>query len=95
VVDNGRGIDPEHVVNRRKEGHVGLLGLEERLGSLGGSITLDNRPGGGARLWGEFPHQAASPDPEARWSIRYDFAPMAHDQASAQLTGKAGSRNEL
>ncbi|MCH8186548.1 MAG: GAF domain-containing protein [Chloroflexi bacterium] len=94
VVDNGEGIDAKRVVDRRKEGHVGLLGLEERLGALGGSITLNNVPGGGARLAGDFPHQAPTPDPEARWAIQYDFTPLAGEETDIQLAGKAGVRGK-
>ena len=94
VVDNGEGIDAKRVATRRKEGHVGLLGLEERLGALGGSITLNNVPGGGARLAGEFPHQAPSPDPESRWAIQYDFTPLAGAETDIQLAGKAGVRGK-
>ena len=93
VIDNGRGIDPQRIVTRRQEGHVGLLGLEERLGALGGSITLDNMPGGGARLYGEFPHQAPTPDPDAQWSIKYDFTPLPLDETSAELSGKVAARS--
>ena len=94
VVDNGEGIDAKRVVDRRKEGHVGLLGLEERLGALGGSITLNNVPGGGARLAGEFPHQAPSPSSGARWSIQYDFTPLVGEETDIPLAGKAGVRGK-
>jgi len=77
AVDNGRGIDPVRIISRRKEGHVGLLGLEERLGSVGGSIYLSNRSEGGTSLWGQFSHQAPSLDPKTRWSGEYDFVPQA------------------
>ncbi len=76
VIDNGNGVDPDRVETRRKEGHVGLLGLEERLGALGGSISLVNQPEGGTRLSGWFPHQHPSPDHEARWSFKATFAPL-------------------
>ncbi len=87
VVDNGKGIDPQRVVSRRQEGHVGLLGLEERLGTLGGSIALDSQPEGGTRLWGQFPHQSSSPDPEARWSIECDLTPLPLAERPAETRG--------
>ena len=77
ALDNGRGIDPGRITSRRKEGHVGLLGLEERLGSVGGSIYLSNRSEGGTSLWGQFSHQAPSLDPKTRWSAEYDFIPQS------------------
>ena len=41
VVDDGRGFDPGAV----GEGHYGLVGMRERAGLIGGSLTIDSRPG--------------------------------------------------
>ncbi|MFQ5873736.1 MAG: ATP-binding protein, partial [Dehalococcoidia bacterium] len=89
VMDNGHGVDPQRVLSRRQEGHVGLLGLEERLGAFGGSITLSNRPEGGARLSGQFPHESPSPDQGARWSFDYDFTPLPVSEPAVETTDKA------
>lgn len=88
VWDNGQGIDTQRIATRRKEGHVGLLGLEERLGSIGGSISLSNRPEGGACLLGKFPHQAPSPDPKAVWSVEYDFTPLPLPEPQTRTSKK-------
>ncbi|HWE63737.1 MAG TPA: sensor histidine kinase [Chloroflexota bacterium] len=36
----------------------GLTGMRERVGALGGTLRLENRPGGGARVVAEFPSPA-------------------------------------
>ncbi len=47
VTDNGRGFDPEvALVEAAREGHLGLVGMHERVRMLGGSTRIDSRPGG-------------------------------------------------
>ncbi len=41
VTDDGRGFDPDAV----RDGHYGLIGMRERAGLIGGSLTVDSRPG--------------------------------------------------
>jgi PAS domain S-box-containing protein len=45
VRDNGKGIDPSH----QSDG-IGLLGIEERIDLLGGSLFIQSKPGRGVRL---------------------------------------------
>lgn len=47
VTDDGHGLPEPNTV---RDDAYGLLGLRERVAMLGGTLTLDNRPGGGARL---------------------------------------------
>ena len=49
VTDDGRGFDP-----RRVRG-LGILGMEERVRRLGGTLTTDSQPGHGAKLMAQFP----------------------------------------
>jgi signal transduction histidine kinase len=49
VSDDGRGFDPE-----RSRG-MGILGMEERVKRLGGSLAIDSRPGQGTTLRAELP----------------------------------------
>jgi signal transduction histidine kinase len=49
VSDDGRGFDPGAVV-AAKAGHFGLVGLRERAGHLGATLSLDSRPGGGTTV---------------------------------------------
>jgi signal transduction histidine kinase len=47
VTDNGRGFDPETtLVRAAREGHLGLVGMHERIRLLGGRTEIDSRPGG-------------------------------------------------
>jgi signal transduction histidine kinase len=47
VTDDGRGFDPEEtLVTAAREGHLGLVGMHERVRLLGGHTRIDSRPGG-------------------------------------------------
>jgi signal transduction histidine kinase len=49
ITDDGRGFDP-----RRTRG-MGLLGMEERVKRLGGTIQVDSQPGAGTTVHAELP----------------------------------------
>lgn len=57
VQDNGIGFPS----TRRKEGSFGLIGIRERAYLLGGTLDVDNPPGGGGRITVRLPlrHKAA------------------------------------
>lgn len=47
VTDDGRGFDPEkRLVQAARQGHLGLVGMHERVRLLGGNTQIDSRPGG-------------------------------------------------
>ncbi len=47
VTDDGRGFDPETALLRAaREGHLGLVGMHERVRMLGGRTQIESRPGG-------------------------------------------------
>lgn len=47
VIDDGQGFDPETtLVKAAREGHLGLVGMHERVRMLGGRTHIDSRPGG-------------------------------------------------
>ncbi len=47
IIDNGRGFDPEKtLVAAAREGHLGLVGIHERVRMLGGSAQIESSPGG-------------------------------------------------
>jgi signal transduction histidine kinase len=47
VVDDGRGFDPETTMPAAAQGgHLGLVGMNERVRMLGGETRIDSRPGG-------------------------------------------------
>ena len=56
VEDNGIGLPADAL---RREGSWGLRGLRERVTLFGGTLTLDNAPGSGARLTVRLPLEAA------------------------------------
>lgn len=54
VADDGVGLptDDPRALNRARGG---LAGIRERIAGVGGSVTLENRPEGGARVWVRVP----------------------------------------
>ena len=46
--DDGRGFDPESVINTAKPKGFGLLSLVERARSIGGSLKIQSNPGRGS-----------------------------------------------
>lgn len=47
VTDDGRGFDPEKtLVQAAREGHLGVVGIHERVRMLGGNARIESRPGG-------------------------------------------------
>ena len=46
VVDDGGGFDPAEV----REGHYGILGMQERVKQMGGTLELASSPGHGSRV---------------------------------------------
>jgi signal transduction histidine kinase len=44
IVDNGRGFEP------RKSAGIGLTGMQERVGALGGKLEIWSKPGEGTRV---------------------------------------------
>jgi signal transduction histidine kinase len=56
ITDDGHGFNPE-----RQRG-MGILGMEERVRRLGGTLTIESAPGKGAMVKAELPlHHADSP----------------------------------
>jgi signal transduction histidine kinase len=51
VADTGRGFVPDTVITGR---HLGLLGMRERIASLGGTLAIDSVPGSGTRVVARF-----------------------------------------
>jgi PAS domain S-box-containing protein len=57
--DDGRGFDPSAV----PPGHLGLMGMAARAERLGGSLSVDSRPGAGTRISVELPLDDAADRP--------------------------------
>jgi len=63
VEDDGQGFDREAMLSDLSWSRgIGLLGLQERFGSLGGWIEIETQPGQGTRLVGHMPLQKAHDD---------------------------------
>ena len=51
VRDDGRGLDADATPERLEwAGHMGLAGMRERIGALGGTVRFQGEPGAGALL---------------------------------------------
>ena len=50
VEDRGRGLDSDALQRSVEPGHFGLLSVRERMDAMGGTLILENRPGGGTRV---------------------------------------------
>jgi PAS domain S-box-containing protein len=59
IKDNGRGITEEEI---KRYGSLGLLGMKERIGILGGTLDLEGKPGEGTTLAIQIP-LGANPRP--------------------------------
>jgi signal transduction histidine kinase len=60
ITDNGRGFTPPTALHSLVgEGHLGLLGMQERVQLLGGSLALSASPGQGVRIEVSVPDAAA------------------------------------
>jgi signal transduction histidine kinase len=59
IEDDGVGFEPERV---QRGDHFGLLGLAERAEALGGTLTVESKPGGGTTVVVEVPSADPHPD---------------------------------
>jgi signal transduction histidine kinase len=70
VADNGRGITDLGLTNRTS---LGLLGMRERARLLGGTVSIEGRPGGGTTVSVQIPLMSPGgqgPDPEGHQNLR-------------------------
>lgn len=51
VADTGPGFEPSRAI---ADGHLGLLGMRERIASAGGTLEIESRKGAGTRLTARF-----------------------------------------
>ena len=52
IEDDGVGFDPEEVA---RDGHLGLVGMRERVEMLGGSLLVESASGAGTTIVAEVP----------------------------------------
>jgi signal transduction histidine kinase/ligand-binding sensor domain-containing protein len=61
ITDNGRGFDVEAALERAASGKsLGLLGIQERIGTLGGDVDIDSAPGRGTTIRVRMPTEVAA-----------------------------------
>jgi two-component system, NarL family, sensor kinase len=61
VADDGAGFDPAILGDRLREGHIGLLALQERIEGVDGTVTVETSPGAGSTITVRVPATAAAP----------------------------------
>ncbi|NLE08300.1 MAG: PAS domain S-box protein [Dehalococcoidales bacterium] len=51
VTDNGKGFDlPERIENLASQGHLGIMGMSERVQLMHGNLDIQSKPGKGTKL---------------------------------------------
>jgi signal transduction histidine kinase len=60
ISDNGRGFDASGHQRQGRRGGWGLVGMQERVALLGGTLTVTSRPRGGTRVMATIPIQEDS-----------------------------------
>jgi signal transduction histidine kinase/ligand-binding sensor domain-containing protein len=50
VIDDGVGVDQETISERQREGHWGILGMQERAKTIGGDLKFSNHRDGGVEI---------------------------------------------
>ena len=61
ITDNGRGFDVEAALERAASGKsLGLLGIQERIATLGGNVDIDSAPGRGTTIRVRMPTEVAA-----------------------------------
>ena len=81
VFDNGIGFDRDQVQQRRtNRPSLGLAGMEERTALLGGTVTVQSRPGYGTEIEARIPYHHAEADARHRM-------PEVKDDHSSVISG--------
>jgi len=77
VRDNGIGFDLDYVKQKRtSRASLGLAGMEERAALLGGSVTVQSRPGYGTEVEALIPYHHTGLD------LRYQLQEVKDDHTS-------------
>lgn len=64
VSDDGCGFDPEEtLVRAARDGHLGVVGIHERVRMLGGHARIESRPGGPTVISVSLPFWSGAPTP--------------------------------
>jgi two-component system, NarL family, sensor histidine kinase DegS len=61
IEDDGMGFrPPERLGTFVAESKLGVVGMQQRVESIGGEIHIDSNPGYGTRIWASVPYQASA-----------------------------------
>jgi signal transduction histidine kinase len=65
IHDNGKSFDVEQALHSKMNEHLGLIGMRERVEMVGGSFSVESKPGSGTTICAEIPssnaHQSRAP----------------------------------
>jgi signal transduction histidine kinase len=50
ITDDGCGFDQSRLPQRRRDGHIGLLAMDDLIGDAGGRLTITSQPGHGTTV---------------------------------------------
>jgi PAS domain S-box-containing protein len=56
ITDNGKAFNPEKEFHKRRNKHLGLVGMRERMEMVGGTLSVESEPGQGTTIRGEIPY---------------------------------------
>jgi PAS domain S-box-containing protein len=66
IHDDGKSFSTERALSAKRSGHLGLLGMRERVEMVGGRFSIASAPGEGTTVTAEIPLGAAPPPPPRR-----------------------------
>lgn len=87
VVDDGRGFDPTAPDTQLPAGHLGLLGMRERVALVGGQLTVQSAPGQGTTVAATF---ASSGTPVKRVNLAHTQSAAPEPSLRHRRTGEGG-----
>jgi signal transduction histidine kinase len=85
VRDDGRSFSAERMLSAEHSGHLGLLGMRERVEIVGGRFTVESAPGKGTTVTAEIPFAAVGALPGGATKVRAaEAAPASAGDAGSQ-----------
>jgi len=55
IKDDGKSFQVDRVLHTKKNKHLGLLGMRERVEMVGGSLRIESAPGKGTTIHAQIP----------------------------------------
>jgi len=60
ITDDGKSFSADRMLSAKYGGHLGLLGMRERVEIVGGRFMVESAPGKGTTVTAEIPFETAS-----------------------------------